>query len=89
MSIVLVTYDLKASGRDYSRVYDYLKSYTYCKGMESVWLIETAKSASTIRDEMMSRVDSNDVVFTVKITREWASYNYYCSELLNKPERIF
>ncbi len=89
MAVVLVTYDLKAPGRNYQPVHDYLKTFTYCKGMESVWLLDTPTSPTVIRDTLKTKVDSNDKVFVVRITREWASNNFGCAEWLNNGNRSF
>jgi hypothetical protein len=87
MAVLLVTYDLKQPGRDYQPVYDYLKKFTYCKGLESVWLLDTTTSTSTVRDGLRSLTDSNDVVLVVRLTQDWASYNYYCADWLNNSSR--
>lgn len=83
MAILLVTYDLKQPGRNYQPVYDYLKQFTYCKGMESAWLIDTNISTGNVRDALRAIVDANDAVFVVKITSDWASWNYNCATWLN------
>lgn len=87
MAIVLVTYDLKQPGRSYQPVWDYLKKFAYCKGLESVWLLDTTTPTATIRDNLRALVDANDVIFVVRLTQDWASFNYYCGDWLNKPER--
>lgn len=87
MAIVLVTYDLKKPGRNYQPVFDYLKRFSHCKGMESVWLLDTTISPASIRDALNGIVDGNDIVFVTKITPEWAARNYDCGHWLNKPER--
>ncbi|ABD27153.1 hypothetical protein Saro_2717 [Novosphingobium aromaticivorans DSM 12444] len=88
MAILLLTYDLKAPGRNYEPVFDYIKAnYTWCKGAESVWLLETTATTTKVRDDVKALVDDNDIVFVVQITRNWASLNYYCGDWLNKPER--
>lgn len=87
MSILLVTYDLKAPGRNYQPVHDYFKQFNRCKDLESVYLIETSKTATNVRDEMTPLVDANDKVFVVKITRSWASRNFGCGNWLNDPAR--
>lgn len=87
MAIILVSYDLKAPGRNYQPVYDYMKTFTWCKGLESVYLLDTTTSTDTIRDEMRKRIDDNDVVFVTRLQRDWSSFNYYCGDWLNKPER--
>lgn len=89
MAVLLVTYDLKQPGRDYKPVHDYLKQFTYCKGLESVWLLDTTTPPGTIRDALKGKVDANDKVFVVRIMREWAAFNYGCGDWLNKPERTF
>ena len=87
MAIVLVTYDLRAPGRNYQPVWDYLKTFTYCKGLESVWLLDTTTPTTAIRDKLKGLIDANDRMFVVKITNDWASYGYTCGDWLNKPER--
>jgi hypothetical protein len=87
MAIILVTYDLKQPGRDYKPVHDYMKTFSWCKGLESVWLLDTTTPTATIRDKLVALVDANDVVFVVKIARDWASARYYCGDWLNEPSR--
>ena len=88
MPIILVTYDLKKPGKDYQPLYDYIKgTYTWCKGLESVWLLDTAVEPGKIRDDLRGLVDSNDKIFVATLKGKWASSNYYCADWLNKPER--
>lgn len=87
MAVLLVTYDLKKPGRDYKPVHDYLRQFTHCKRMESVWLLDTRTSCSTIRDGLQERVDSNDVIFIVRLRRDWASLNYGCAKWLKDEAR--
>ena len=87
MAVLLVTYDLRKPGRDYEPVFAYLRRFTYCKGMESVWLLDTTTSCSVIRDGLQSVVDANDRVFVVRLMRDWASFNYNCGDWLNDPAR--
>lgn len=90
MAVLLVTYDLKAPGRNYQPVHDYLRSFPdWCKGLESVYLIDTTLTTGQVRDALKAKVDSNDKVFVVKITGSWSSLNYFCADWLNKPGRQF
>lgn len=91
MAIILVTYDLKAPGRDYAPVYSYLRRYTHCKCMESVWLLDTSSSCKQIRDDLKLIMDSTDVVFVSKLaTKTWASVNYgKCGAWLNEEARTW
>ncbi len=88
MAIYCVTYDLKAPGRNYDEVFDYLKNFTYCKHLESFWLIDTTLTAAQLRDGLKSRVDSNDILFVARLQREWASRNYPCADWLNSKKEI-
>ncbi|WP_461516097.1 hypothetical protein [Porticoccus sp.] len=87
MAIYCVTYDLKAPGKDYSSVHRYLKTFTHCKQMESFWLLDTAKQAKEIRDELKSRVDSNDTIFVAELQKHWASFGYNCTDWLKDASR--
>lgn len=87
MAILLVTYDLKQPGRNYEPVFTYLKRFTYCKGLESVWLLDTTNSTATVRDGLKACVDANDVIFVTRLQQEWASLNYGCAEWLNDRQR--
>ena len=85
----MVTYDLKQPGRDYAPVHRYLKQFTYCKDLESFWLIDTTLSPEQVRDALMTLVDSNDKVFVCRLQQQWNSYNFGCADWLNKPERTW
>lgn len=87
MAVVLVTYDLKAPGRNYQPVWDYLRTFTYCKDLESVWLLDTARSTASIRDELAKRVDPNDKVLVIRVQRDWAARQFGCGDWLNAPGR--
>ncbi|PTR15259.1 hypothetical protein C8R31_104288 [Nitrosospira sp. Nsp2] len=87
MSIYLVTYDLNAPGRNYDPVHVYLKRFTHCKKLESVWLIETGLPIEEIRDALRRLIDTNDVVLVVRLMKQGASVNYPCMTWLNEPSR--
>lgn len=89
MAVTLVTYDLRAPGRNYQPVHDYLKKYTYCKGMESLWLLDTTVTCEKIRDDLAKLIDANDVLFVVRLKKRWNARNYGCGQWLNKPERTW
>ena len=74
MAIILATYDLIKPGKDYKPVHDYLKRFTHCKGLESVWLLDTTVSCSKIRDDLQKLVDANDKVFVVRLMRDWGEF---------------
>jgi hypothetical protein len=87
MAVMLVTYDLKAPGRNYQPVWDYLRKFAYCKDLESVWLIDTVLSTDDVRNVLGTLVDSNDKVFVVRLQRDWAARHYGCADWLNDDQR--
>lgn len=87
MAILLVTYDLKQPGRDYAPVHNFLKQFTNCKDLESVWLLDTQWTAAQVRDALNGLVDGNDKVFVAPIERTWASRNFTCGNWLNDGSR--
>lgn len=88
MAVILVTYDLMAPGQKYSIIKKYIEdNYTWCKGLESVWLLDTDVPPKKIREDIVNITDSNDKIFVVKITQQWSSWNYYCADWLNASER--
>jgi hypothetical protein len=72
MPALLVTYDLRAPGRNYQRLLDYLQKYPSIRVVESSWMISTSETAMQVCDEIASYVDSNDRVFVGEVTRNAA-----------------
>lgn len=87
MAVLLVTYDLKAPGRNYQPVWDYLKTFAYCKDLESVWLIDTTITTEAVRTALQSKVDANDKIFVARLQRDWASLHFGCGDWLNDTRR--
>ncbi len=69
MSVYLISYDLIRE-KDYSRLHDKIRSLsgTWCKPLESTWLIVTNKlSSSEICDQLLTAVDDDDKLLVCKI----------------------
>ncbi len=77
MNTYLISFDLVAPGRNYQPVYDYLATFTdSMKPLQTVYLVQTTKSAKQIRDDLMGKVDGNDKVLVIQVsTTVWATYN--------------
>jgi len=76
MYTLLVSYDLKAPGKDYAKLWEFLKSYAWAKPLESVWLIRTTSTPAQVRDAARNHIDQNDRIFVVDMTNSaWASLN--------------
>lgn len=75
----IITYDLCKSGKNYDELYDYIKSFPqWAHITESTWFVSSTKSCSTIRDEILEVVDSDDRVFVGELTGVSAWYNVLC-----------
>lgn len=76
MSIYMVSYDLRAPGRDYAPLYDALRSVPCIRPLESVWVIEVNNVAGAVRDWLRGFVDLNDGLMVIEISANagWASF---------------
>ena len=76
MKVYLISYDLVAPGRDYTRLFEAIKGYgTWCHVLESTWLVSTTQSAAQIRDHLRQFIDSNDRLFVARLSGESAWHN--------------
>lgn len=72
--MLLVTYDLRKPGKDYSSLIELLKTATsWARPAESVWLLRTDQDCATWRDKIMTKVDSNDLVLVIEVKQHWAA----------------
>ena len=80
MSVKIISYDLGSPEKfeDYEDLIRYIKSLgSWAKPLYSVWLVDTDKTASEIRDGAMRHIDNNDKLFVAEWNTDsgWASYN--------------
>ncbi|HBH46872.1 MAG: hypothetical protein A2445_05655 [Candidatus Jacksonbacteria bacterium RIFOXYC2_FULL_44_29] len=79
MSTLLISYDLglPETYEDYKLLIQYIKSYSsWAKPLQSVWLIKTTKTSAQVRDEIKAKIDSNDKILVVDVTKTgWATFN--------------
>jgi hypothetical protein len=67
--ILLVSYDLKVPGRDYTKLYETLKSASaWWHYLESTWLLSTTDNVVTWTDKIRAAMDENDIFLVVDIT---------------------
>lgn len=56
-----ISYDLRKPGKDYSSLHQAIKNIgSWCHPVESTWYVDTASSASAIRDTLIRVMDSSD-----------------------------
>ncbi len=79
MACYIVNYDLRKPGRDYTDLYDKIKSYsTWAHITESMWAVVSSKTAHEIYDDLAQVIDSNDALFVVRSGREATWHNVLC-----------
>lgn len=65
----LITYDLRAPGRNYPAVYEKIKSFgPTIKILESTWLVRSDISCIAIRNALLPVGDVNDGFFVALLT---------------------
>ena len=69
--IVLITYDLKQPGRNYTPLYEAIKSFgDWQHPLESVWFVEMNDNArlDDVIALLKQNADKNDLFYAVRIT---------------------
>ncbi len=75
----IVTYDLRAPGRNYDDLYEMIKAYSkWAHLTESTWFISSPDSCETIRNNLRSVMDSNDRIFVGELNGTAAWSNLLC-----------
>lgn len=75
----LGTYDLRSpddTPQDYERVITQIKAQfsIWCHLQKSVWLVESALTASEIRESIRGALYPKDVLFVARLQGNWASW---------------
>ena len=70
--IYLISYDLKKKpDRDYSGLFDVLKSFSsWWHYLESTWLISTKDDANEIYNKLRPHVNDNDSLLIIKVNKD-------------------
>lgn len=73
--IYAVNYDLKQPGRDYTGLYEAIKSCgTWWHFLGSTWLVDTAFDAAAIFARLRPHIDANDYVLVICVSRDKAGW---------------
>lgn len=76
MNKILITYDLRKAGADYSGLIGAIKKYPkVVKVCESVWLIKALSPCVQVRENLNRYIDGNDRLFVASLTGEAAWRN--------------
>ena len=72
MAVYLIGYDLKAPGRNYDDLYLAIKSLgSWCKPLDSEWLVDTTKNATVIHSVLKPKLDANDLILINKFSGDY------------------
>lgn len=77
MALYQINYDLRKQ-RNYEALYQRIKRYgTWCRPLESVWVIRTTESAAQVRDYLRGAMDADDGLLVTALTGEaaWSNLN--------------
>lgn len=75
MSVYSINYDLNSPGQNYDDLYEEIKQQgAWWHYLESMWLVDTSKSTSTIRDNLSPHLDNNDEILVTKLSGSWSSW---------------
>lgn len=74
MALYLISYDLIKT-KDYPKLHEAIRNFgTYCRPLESTWIIETTETSTNIRDYCMKYIDQDDKLLVVKLADGMAAW---------------
>lgn len=74
MGLYQITYDLRKQ-RDYQSLHARIKAYgTWCRPLESTWVISTPQSAVQVRDNLKAVMDRDDGLLVTRLQGDAAWY---------------
>jgi hypothetical protein len=70
MKAYSITYDLKAPGRDYEKLYEAIKaSGKWSHYLESTWLVVSNETSQQLWNRLAPTIDKNDFVLIIEVRR--------------------
>ena len=71
--IYIVSYDLGQPQRDYEDLRKKIQSYgIWAKPLESLWLIKTNETASSIMEKLKTSIDKDDKLLIIEVKNHWS-----------------
>ena len=71
MSVLLITYDLKKPGQDYTDFMKIIKDYSWARLSESSYSIETAESPKAVYEKLSPHIDENDQLYIINLKKPY------------------
>ena len=71
MAVLLITYELKTAGKDYSKFFETIKSVgDWWHYLDVVWLVDTVKSADEVAKALYPHFTKDDRLLVIKLARD-------------------
>ena len=70
MAVFLVTFDLRKPEHDYAPFYERLRRYDHVEALKTAWLVDSARYAGQIRDDLFEAMDQDDGLLIVLMEGE-------------------
>ena len=86
----IISYDLRAPGRDYTSLYKTIKLRDWQHPLESMWLVYTHESADDLYNDIKSNMDDNDLLFISELRQgNWQGWiSKVCWAWINERKNV-
>ncbi len=74
MAVLLITYDLREPGQDYSELISKIKSYMWARLSEFYYAIRTDSTPSTVFDQLKPYLDPSDNLNVIILKQPYVGY---------------
>jgi hypothetical protein len=75
MSVLIITYDLKTTGHNYTPLYEALQNQgPWAHYLASTWLIKTEKSPQQMYESLAAHITTNDSILITTIHAPYWGY---------------
>jgi hypothetical protein len=74
MSVLLVTYDLKKPGQDYTDFLNVVRSNGWARLSESSYAVDTNESPSSLHNKLRQHLDANDQLYIITLKKPHSGY---------------
>lgn len=74
MSVLLITYDLKAPGKDYTDLLKQIKTFPWARLSESSYAIKTEQQTQNIYSTLKPYIDQNDNIYIINLRKPYSGY---------------
>lgn len=73
--VLLISYDLRRPGQNYTQLYEAIKSYEWWwHHLESTWIIQTDQQPGDVYSHLANYIDRNDHILVVQLTRNFQGW---------------